>query len=94
MGTTAKLGVLVAVFAVGFFAGSVSQRDAEAQLGDALKAAGGAAADSAVGDATGSAGSLGQVAKLGTAITDMQANVDSLQKNLELLNTIKGALGG
>lgn len=32
--------------------------------------------------------------KLGTAITDMQKNVDALQKNVEFLSTVKSALGG
>jgi len=97
MKQVARIGILAAVFATGYLAGTMNQPTAEAQLGDALKAAGGAAADSAVGDASdaaGSAGSLAEIGQLGSAITDMQGNVDALQKNLKLLSTIQSALGG
>jgi hypothetical protein len=89
-----RIGVLAAIFGAGYLAGTLSQPSAQAQLDNALKSAGKAAAGSAAADATGSAGALGQAAKLGSTITDMQASVDSLQKNLEVLNTIKAALGG
>ncbi len=97
MKQVARIGILVAVFATGYLAGTMNQPTAEAQLGDALKAAGDAAADSATADATdaaGSAGSLAEIGKLGTTITDMQANVDGLQNSLKLLSTIQSALGG
>lgn len=90
----ARIGILAVVFTAGYLAGTMTQPSAEAQLGNALEAAGSAAAGAAAEDAVGSTGSLGQITKLGTAITDMQGNVDALQKNLELLNTIKSALGG
>jgi len=32
--------------------------------------------------------------KLGTSITDMQKNVDGLQKNIEVLKEVQKALGG
>ena len=81
-----RVGLLAGVFATGFLVGSVSQRPAQAQLGEL----GGKALEKA-GD---SGGMLGSVAKLGTSIVDMQKNVDSLQKNLETLKQIKAALGG
>ena len=37
---------------------------------------------------------LGTAAKLGTTITDMQKNVDALNKNIQVLNEVKAALGG
>jgi hypothetical protein len=55
---------------------------AEAQVGDLMK------------QAAGAGGTLGTAAKLGTAITDMQKNVDGLNQNLKVLNEVKAALGG
>ena len=81
----ARIAVLGSVFAAGWLGGSVSQRTATAQMpgvGDAMKMA------------EGQGGALGAAAKLGTAITDMQTNVEGLQKNLDALKTIQKALGG
>jgi hypothetical protein len=39
-------------------------------------------------------GALGAAAELGTTITGMQENVSELQKHIDTLNKIKGALGG
>lgn len=80
------MGLLAAVFAAGFVCGSVSQRPAEAQLGEL----GGKAMEKAGA----SGGALGSAAKLGTSIVDMQKNVDGLQKNIDTLKQIKSALGG
>ncbi|MEW6269446.1 MAG: hypothetical protein AB1689_09140 [Thermodesulfobacteriota bacterium] len=44
--------------------------------------------------AEGQGGALGAAAKLGSSITDMQEDVESLQKNLDTLRTIQKALGG
>lgn len=79
-------GAIVAVFAAGYVCGSVGGRSADAQVGEL-----GGAVMKKAGE---SGGALGSVAKLGTAITDMQQEVDGLQKNLKLLNEIKSALGG
>jgi hypothetical protein len=73
------------VFAAGFLCGSVSQRRAEAQLGEL----GGKAMEKA-GE---SGGALGSVAKMGSAITDIQKDV-GLQKNLVTFKQVKAALGG
>jgi hypothetical protein len=78
--------VVAGIFAAGFVAGSVTQRQASAQLGDL----GGKAMEKA-GE---QGGAVGGVAKLGTAIVDMQKEVDGLQKNLETLRQVKAALGG
>src|SRR5262245_40723543 len=81
-----RIGLTAVVFAGGFLCGSLSQRSADAQL----KELGGQAVEKAAG----SGGALGQAAKLGTSIVEMQQNVDSLQKNLDNLKQIKAALGG
>ena len=81
----ARIAVLTLVFAAGWLGGSVSQQTATAQMpgvGDAMKMA------------DGQGGALGAAAKLGTSITEMQSNVESLQKNLDTLKTIQKALGG
>ncbi len=77
---------VVAVFGAGYVCGSLGGRSADAQMGDL-----GAAAMKKAGE---SGGVVGSAAKLGTAITDMQEEVNGLQKNLETLKGIKSALGG
>lgn len=74
------------VFALGFLSGSVSQRRAEAQLGELGK--------SVMEKAGESGGPLGSAVQLGQAITDMQQHVDGLQKNIEVLKKVKSSLGG
>ena len=41
-----------------------------------------------------SGGALGSAAELGTAIVEMQQHVDGLQKNIDVLKTVKAGLGG
>jgi hypothetical protein len=76
-----RIAAAVTIFAAGFLAGSVTQRRAEAQLGDVMKQA----AES---------GKLGSVGDLGSAIVDMEKHVDGLQKNLDTFKKVKAALGG
>lgn len=78
--------LLTLVFAIGFLCGSFSQRPAQAQLGEL----GGKAMEKAGG----SGGALGAAANMGTAITDMQKNVEGLQKNLDTFKQIQKVLGG
>ena len=85
-----RVGAMLSVFAAGYLCGTVSERRAIADMSDVGGAVGGAV----VKEAAGSGGPLGQAAKLGTSIIDMQSHVDALQKNLETLKAIKGALGG
>ena len=75
-------GILVGVFALGYFCGSVSQRPADAQIGGLLEQAGK------------SGGALGSVSQLGSSIVEMQDHVNGLQKNLETLRKVQSALGG
>jgi hypothetical protein len=85
-GHAVRVGVVGAIFAVGFLCGSVSQRRADAQLGDLGKAA--------MEKAGESGGALGSAVKLGEAIVDMQQHVDGLQKNIDVLKKVKSSLGG
>lgn len=85
-----QVGAILTVFGTGYLCGTVSERRAIADMNDLGNAVGGAA----MKEAAGGGGALGQAAKLGTAITDMQSQVDGLQKNLELLKGIKSAIGG
>jgi hypothetical protein len=77
---------LAAVFGGGFLCGSLSQRPAEAQLGEM----GGKTMEKLGG----SGGVVGAAANLGTAIADMQKHVEGLQKNLDTFKQVKAALGG
>lgn len=81
-----RLGAAVGVFAAGFVCGGLSQRPAEAQLGDLGKAAMDKAGDSG--------GALGAAAKLGTSIVEIQDHLNALQKNVDTLKGIKSLLGG
>jgi hypothetical protein len=74
------------VFSGGYLLGTLDARPAEAQVEDLGK--------DLLGKAAGSGGALGAAAQLGTTIHDMQTHVNELQKNLEVLNKIKAALGG
>ena len=81
-----QVGVLSAMFAAGYLCGTVSQRSADAQVGDL-----GGAVMKQAGE---SSGAVGSAAKLGTAIVEMQDHVTALQKNIDTLKGIKSALGG
>lgn len=85
-GRAVRAGMVATVFAVGFLCGSVSQRSADAQLGELGKAAMEQAGDSG--------GALGAATKLGTSIVEMQEHVTGLQKNIDALNALKSSLGG
>jgi hypothetical protein len=86
LGRTVRIGIVAAVFGAGFLCGSVTQRSADAQLKELGEAA--------MKQAGESGGALGSAAQLGTAIVDMQQNVDGLQKNIDVLKKIKSSLGG
>jgi len=81
-----KVGLVAGVFAVGFVCGSLTQRSAEAQLGEM----GGKVLEKA-GE---QGGMVGSIAKMGTAIGEMQQHIDGLQKDLETFKQVKAALGG
>lgn len=74
------------VFSGGYLLGTLDARPAGAQVQDLGK--------DLLGKAKQSGGSLGTAAELGSTISEMQTHVNELQKNLEVLNKIKAALGG
>jgi hypothetical protein len=86
VGKAVRIGVVVAVFASGWFCGTLSQRNAEAQLSDLGK--------SVLDKAGEQGGALGAAAKLGTSISEIQTHLDGLQKNVDTLKSVKSMLGG
>jgi hypothetical protein len=85
-GRIIRVGIVSAVFAIGFLCGTVTQRKAEAQLGEL--------GNQVMQKAGQSGGPLGSVVQLGQAISDMQQHVDGLQKNIEVLKKVKASIGG
>jgi hypothetical protein len=86
MKTACTGGAMLITFGAGYLCGSVTQRTANADMSDV-----GGAVMKQAGE---SGGALGTAAKLGTSISDMQEQVNGLQKNLEVLKSIKSAIGG
>jgi hypothetical protein len=80
--TVFMVALMLGVFALGYFCGTVGQRQADAQLGGLLEQAGKAG------------GPMGSVAQLGSSIVEMQDHVTGLQKNIDSLKKIQSALGG
>lgn len=81
-----RVAVVTAIFGMGYFTGSVTQRSADAQLGDI--------GSDVMKRASEGGGSLGTVARLGTTITDLEKNLSAMQKNVDTLKSVKAALGG
>jgi hypothetical protein len=86
VGKAVRIGAAVAVFASGWFCGTLSQRSADAQMGDIGK--------SVMEKAGDQGGALGAAAKLGTSISDIQTHLNELQKNVDTLKSVKSMLGG
>jgi hypothetical protein len=83
---TAQLATFALAFSGGYVLGTLDAEPAQAQVQDLGK--------DLMGKASESGGALGTAAQLGTTISDMQTNVNELQKSLETLSKIKAALGG
>ncbi len=79
----AMVGVLVAIFALGYVCGTISVRPAGAQLPQLPGGIGGQGG-----------GMLATATQLGSSITEMEQHVNGLQKNLDTLKKIQSALGG
>ncbi|HEY7168953.1 MAG TPA: hypothetical protein VIB79_30630 [Candidatus Binatia bacterium] len=80
---TVTTGMIIGAFSVGYFYGSITQRQVDAQgLGGILEQAGKAG------------GPIGTVGQLGSSIVEMQDHVNGLQKNIDTLKKIQSALGG
>ena len=76
------IAAILGVFGLGYFCGTIGQRQADAQLGGVLEQAG------KMGGPVGAAG------QLGSSIVEMEGHVSGLQKNLDTLKKIQSALGG
>lgn len=81
-----RVVMVFVIFGAGYLCGSNVEHNAHAQFGD-LGA-------ELLQQAAGSGGVVGNIAQLGTTITDMEKNVSGLQKNLDTLKAVKAALGG
>jgi hypothetical protein len=74
--------VILAVFGLGYLCGSMTQRQAEAQIGGLLEQAG------KMG------GPVGSIAEFGSSITEMQDHISGLQKNLDTFKKVQSSLTG
>ncbi len=83
MARMAMVGVLVAVFALGYVCGTIGVRAAGAQLPSLPGGIGGQCG-----------GMLATATQLGSSITEMEQHVNGLQKNLDTLRKIQAVLGG
>ena len=73
---------IVGVFGLGYFCGSMTQRQAEAQMGGLMEKAG------QMG------GPVGQVAQFGSSLSEMQDHIAGLQKNLDTFKKVQSSLTG
>ena len=76
------IGVIVAAFGLGYVCGSMTQRQAEAQMGDLLEKAGKMS------------GPAGSIAQFGSSIVEMQDHITGLQKNLDTFKKVQASLTG
>jgi hypothetical protein len=74
--------IIVGVFGLGYVCGSMTQHQAEAQMGGMLEKAG------KMG------GPVGSVAQFGSSITEMQDHISGLQKNLDTFKKVQASLPG
>jgi hypothetical protein len=86
VGKAVRIGAAIAVFASGWFCGTLSQRSADAQMGDIGK--------SVMEKAGDQGGAIGAAAKLGTSISEIQTHLNELQKNVDTLKSVKSMIGG
>jgi hypothetical protein len=76
------IATIVGVFGLGYVCGSMTQRQAEAQMGGLLEKAG------KMG------GPVGSVAEFGSSIVEMQDHITGLQKNLDTFKKVQSSLTG
>ena len=74
--------IIVGVFGLGYVCGSMTQRQAQAQVGGLLEKAGKAG------------GPIGSVAQFGSSIVEMQDHINGLQKNLDTFKKVQASLTG
>ncbi len=83
MARVTMVGLLIAVFALGYVCGTISLRPAGAQLPQLPGGIGGQGG-----------GMLQTATQLGSSITEMEQHVNGLQNNLDTLKKIQSVLGG
>ena len=76
------IAIMAGVFGLGYVCGSMTQRQAEAQMGGILEKAG------KMG------GPVGSIAEFGSSITEMQDHIAGLQKNLDTFKKVQSSLTG
>jgi hypothetical protein len=76
------IAIIVGVFGLGYVCGSMTQRQAEAQMGGLLDKAG------KMG------GPVGSVAQFGSSLVEMQDHISGLQKNLDTFKKVQSSLTG
>ena len=76
------IAVIVGAFGLGYICGSITQRQAEAQMGGLLEK----------GAKMG--GPVGSIAEFGSSITEMQDHISGLQKNLDTFKKVQSSLTG
>jgi hypothetical protein len=74
--------IIVGVFGLGYVCGSMTQRQAEAQIGELLEKAGKAG------------GPVGSIAQFGSSLVEMQDHITGLQKNLDTFKKVQSSLTG
>jgi len=74
--------VIIGVFGLGYVCGSMTQRQAEAQIGGLLE------------QASKAGGPVGSVAQFGSSIVEMQDHITGLQKNLDTFKKVQASLTG
>jgi len=79
---TLMTAVIVGVFGLGYVCGSMTQRQAEAQIGGLLD------------KARKAGGPVGSVAQFGSSLVEMQDHISGLQKNLDTFKQVQATLTG
>ena len=74
--------IIVGVFALGYVCGTMTQRQAEAQIGGLLD------------KASKAGGPVGSVAQFGSSLVEMQDHISGLQKNLDTFKKVQASLTG
>ena len=76
------IATMAGVFGLGYVCGSVTERQAQAQMGGLLDKAG------KMG------GPVGSIAEFGSSIVEMQDHISGLQKNLDTFKKVQSSLTG
>jgi hypothetical protein len=76
------IAAFVGVFGLGYICGSMTQPQAQAQIGGLLDKAGKAG------------GPVGSVAQFGSSLVEMQDHISGLQKNLDTFKQVQATLTG